>query len=198
MHRVASYRSPVEAQLAVLHLLEHGVLARFHATDPNVAIMNATFRGQAPHEVLLFDRADEELALALLAELAAAPPAPYAWDDEPDPDLARLDPALALTCPACGHDLRPIPADEPEAPCPACAAPVDLAERAVELHGPEALGDCYPDPEPPIPEELVELAPLRCPGCDYRLTGLPPAGRCPECGSDYDKAAMIRLFVQGG
>ncbi len=29
----------------------------------------------------------------------------------------------------------------------------------------------------------------RCLGCDYDLLGLAPAGKCPECGQEYDLAS---------
>ncbi|MEZ6319185.1 MAG: hypothetical protein R3B49_10620 [Phycisphaerales bacterium] len=200
MHRVASYRSPVEGQAAVLYLLEHGVLARLHAADANVALMTAAFAGRSACDVLLFDKLDAPVALALLAELHAHPPElDEGWADQADPDLSRLDPALALTCPACGADLRRLagPGMPIEAACPACADPVDLAERVVAMHGPEALDGCYPDPDPVIPDDLIDAAPLVCSACRYPLHGLPRAGRCPECGLGYDKAGMVRAFVQG-
>jgi len=200
MHRVASYRSPVAAQVAVLYLLEHGVLARLHAADANIAIMTAAFSGRGACDVLLFDKLDEPVALALLAELREHPPElDEGWDDQADPDLSRLDPALPVTCPACGADLRPAiaPGSAIEVACPACAEPVDLAGRVVELHGPEALEGCYPEPAPLIPEDLIDAAPLVCPACRYPLHGLARSGLCPECGVGYDKQGMVRAFVQG-
>jgi hypothetical protein len=31
----------------------------------------------------------------------------------------------------------------------------------------------------------------RCPRCDYDLTGLPRAHRCPECGTEYDQDSLL-------
>ncbi len=31
----------------------------------------------------------------------------------------------------------------------------------------------------------------RCPDCNYRWTGLPPEGRCPECGLPYDSQTTV-------
>ena len=38
---------------------------------------------------------------------------------------------------------------------------------------------------------------LRCPHCDYSLTGL-PGDRCPECGSTIDLQRLIRWHCEPG
>ncbi len=45
-----------------------------------------------------------------------------------------------------------------------------------------------------MPESLQKARPERCLRCDYSLTGLPAAHRCPECGLEYDE----QTFVLGG
>jgi len=54
-------------------------------------------------------------------------------------DLSLLDPeACAIACSACGTSL---PLDDSTEACPACAAPVDIIQRLVDTHGPDALAD---------------------------------------------------------
>lgn len=50
------------------------------------------------------------------------------------------------------------------------------------------------DDQPPPPrsvERAVSLTLEHCPGCGYRLEGLPPEGICPECGGAYDQSAIV-------
>ena len=36
------------------------------------------------------------------------------------------------------------------------------------------------------------------PDCGYNLAGLPPAGRCRECGVGYDSSSTVVIFGFGG
>jgi hypothetical protein len=47
-----------------------------------------------------------------------------------------------------------------------------------------------------VPIETLRLA--ACPRCEYSLTGLPAAHRCPECGFDYDDRAFVLSGIARG
>jgi len=194
VRRVATFVSAIEAQNAVLYLLEHGVVSRVHIPIEDAQFYRLRPGQMGAMEIHLADERERELAEALIAEWRALPKVEHGtWDDQAEADLSRLDPALTVTCAGCRAELP----RATEGACPSCAEPFDLLERVVSLHGPEALDDCYPDPEPIVPDHVAIPAAVPCPSCGYALADLPVVGRCPECGRDYDKLAIIRAYVLG-
>lgn len=98
------------------------------------------------------------------------------------PDLTRLPGYLAPPCPKCKKTL---PLRNDITTCPACNTPCtaeDIADLVVHYHGPEKLLQCYPDDA--VANAQYKF--LEC-QCGYDLKGLPPRGKCPECGAQYEK-----------
>lgn len=133
----------------------------------------------------------------LLDDMQTNPPDP-GWEPDATPDVSALDTErFPVTCTSCHQHL---PVDDPALPsCPACRAPVDLVERIVELHGPEALVDCYPpvegDEEASVSFDPAMLE-IPCPGCGESLAGLPQVGRCRACGQLFDKADLFEKYFR--
>jgi hypothetical protein len=182
MHRVASYFQLLQAVQAADHLIAHAIVAR--VVGDREAFGGIGIMGRGLFDVVVHEGDEVEPARALLASWT--PIDDVDWDDTL-PDLSRIDPAFAPSCPRCGQTL-PLQADL--CACPACRAEVDVPELIVASHGPELLAHCY-EPASPVDDRLLRAARLHCPRCAYSLEGLPLSGQCPECGTPYDKRALV-------
>lgn len=205
MHVAARYHDHLLAQEAASYLRSQGI---------NAGVSGGLLSGHGPFSgavkgqylVMVGDKTDLARARALVRafHLSSIELAPE-WEDETEPDLSLLDPALVPLCPACGGEIS-----VSEERCTRCGGEVDVVELVVSEHGPEALADCYPDPSEawaslsdaelaamatPLelsPEEWQALE-VPCPRCGYALGGLSARGVCPECGQAYDK---FNAFLQ--
>jgi hypothetical protein len=181
------------AQLAIMHLWTHGVMARTTLPNP--------FHNWVALYVI--DVRQRDKARDLLAQYQMERPRPEAgWEFHTRPDLSRLnahDPALLdVRCPRCDALLPPFGPDANETrACPSCAAPIDLPELIALRHGPEALAACYPDDIDVLDEAALRELPLLCPQCGYSLAGIAGVGVCPECAAHYDKRELLRELRDG-
>lgn len=178
-----------------MELRNHGILARVLGhLDPLAGI--SPYRCEiTPYSVVIADKNDEVDTYAILETLTGVrDDDDGTWEEQAQPDLSRLDPALAPACPGCGQLLA---LTQTADHCPRCACAVDLVELVVASHGPDVLARCYAcgDPSDDLPAILLDQAPVSCPKCRYGLRGLDPVGACPACGEPYDKAALIHAFL---
>jgi hypothetical protein len=90
-------------------------------------------------------------------------------------------------CVECEYNLRGLPYGSP---CPECGEPTvreqddvtsELPERAYQGRVLVDRGEAFTDPKP----SRGSTRRPACSGCGYDFTGLPSAGRCPECGRPY-------------
>lgn len=188
MQIVARYPNPLLAEAAAEFLRQSSIAARSTGRLGGDGITGTT--GGGVFEVAVLVREQAGRARELLAEFnASGPQLDPDWEQVSAPDLSRLEDRHRPVCPACGEPLK---TDATVMRCPRCGGAANLVELIVAQHGPEALEPCYTIEAQELPDDLVEGAPLACPGCQYPLGGLPPEGVCPECGTPYNKQNLLR------
>lgn len=191
MRTVTRYTDPITARQAAAYLTAHGIVARavvrIDAFNPgsSVDIVNPALLETARTLLSQFDLHKPEYLQPL--------------EDQAVPDLSKLPPGVLPTCPSCKGVL---PLNAMITCCPLCGGSVNVVDRIVEQHGPEALEPCFPiDPDAnfsDLTDEQIARLVLGCPGCQYSLSGLALSGRCPECGQPYDKRDMLNSGIAGG
>ena len=157
----------MEAQSAALHLIEHGVLAG--------VIEDGLGKGE------LYPG----MALGGIGLAGGAPRFRLVLADADDREAAGL--LLEEV------DELPFELDEgwEEQAVEAGAGDGGAGEGA----GDDGAGGS-PDPaRVELDEGLLRELPLRCHRCGYPLRNLAVEGRCPECGTDYDKAELLGLLI---
>ncbi|MBZ0171343.1 MAG: hypothetical protein K8E66_03095 [Phycisphaerales bacterium] len=201
MYRLRHYDNPIQAQQAAIWLMRHGVLAAVvgdHVSTLGPYVGLTTRHGMGSYTVAIALERQRHEAAELLV-LLDAEPAEYesGWEGQSVPDLSGLDPALLPRCPACAERL---PADASLEHCPLCRSEVDVLGLIAGEHGPEAIEPLLAENQSGvddwITDELLDLVAADCPGCGYPLDGLPHAGACPECGSAYDKRAILETLAR--
>ncbi len=169
------FRSAVHAVSARDYLVQNGVPAEVVGGNSDSAL--AWGRHSGSYEVLLGASADADLAAYLLEEWASEPmEIDGELDDHALPDLSALPPEMAPPCSNCGKVL---PMEASIEACSHCGASVDVAALIVEVHGPEALHDCY-ESAPGI-EGLADAprSPSACKACGGPIG---EQGACGWCG----------------
>lgn len=188
---VARYSNPITARQAAAYLTANGVIATSApVVDPFqpgavVEIGSKGLIGRAKDLIRHFDLLEPQYQESL--------------ESQAEPDLSKLPRALLPPCPSCG---RPLPPDASVHACPGCGVAVNVVELIVELHGPEALGACFPvEPDADtgdLTDEQLERVELACTHCKYSLAGLENTGVCPECGGAYDKRTLVGMGLGSG
>ena len=201
MHLVRRYQKVFEAESMAAALREQGINCAVvgHHTQATIGVEG----GRLPwfgYDLVVLHKEDVGNANRMIDELQAEMVEPdEGWEDASRPDLTALvGTGVDVACASCGVQL---PLDAALELCPACAEPVDVVELLVEKHGPEILDACYGiepvqhtpgvngkgRPEPNYDPALVRLP---CASCGTML-GEGISGRCPSCGTLYDKRDML-------
>lgn len=204
MHLVRRYQRVFEAESMANALRDQGINCAVvgHHTQAAIGVEG----GRLPwfgYDLIVLRKSDVDIAKRMIHELEAELVEPEeGWEDASRPDLSELEgTGLVVRCESCELAL---PLDERLEECPACSAPVDVVDLLVRAHGPEVLDACYGvesgsaggggsgvsamgAPEGDYDPALVRLP---CAGCGAIL-GEGISGRCPSCGTLYDKRDML-------
>jgi len=195
MHLVRRYQRVFEAEGMAIALREQGINCAVvgHHTQGAIGMEG----GKLPwfgYDLVVHLKQDIGPARRMVAELEAEGFTPEdGWEDASRPDLSALEgKGLKVRCQSCELAL---PLDETMEQCPACMAEVDVVDLLVRAHGPEVLDACYGVENQASgvhaqesPERDYDPATMqqRCDGCGGAL-GEAISGRCPSCGTLYDK-----------
>lgn len=199
MHLVRRYQRVFEAESMATALREQGINCAVvgHHTQAAIGMEG----GKLPwfgYDLIVHLKQDLDPARRMVAELESEGLTPEeGWEDAARPDLSVLEgTGLKVRCGSCELAL---PLDETMDECPACHAPVDVVELLVQAHGPEVLDACYgveSTTSSVNAREATErdydpaLVRLPCAGCG-EILGEGISGRCPSCGTLFDKRDML-------
>lgn len=188
MIRLRRYADEMMAERAAAFLRDEGIPAVVvgHHIQGTIAVPNLRF---AQVQLMVPSEAHRERAEELLEQFENEPIELDAdWEQDATPELGGLDLSrFDLSCPSCGYDLSRLAS---EGACPECGQEYDFAALIIRRHGPEALEGCF---EPIEGEEREQPVVARrgrrerCRTCGEDLSGMAVRGRCPGCGSLFDK-----------
>lgn len=204
MHFVRRYQKVFEAESMATALREQGINCAIVGHHTQAAIgMEGSRLPWFGYDLVVLRLEDVQPATGMIQELERELIEPEeGWEDAARPDLSALEgTGLVVTCEACE---RALPLDAALERCPACDTPVDVVDRLVQEHGPEVLDACYGiEPtrpsgssgssarEAPRVDYDPALVRIPCSGCGVML-GEGLSGRCPSCGTLFDKRDMLR------
>lgn len=204
MHFVRRFQKVFEAESMASSLREQGINCAVvgHHTQAAIGMEG----GKLPwfgYDLVVLRIEDVQPAEQLIQELEGELIEPEeGWEDDARPDLSALEgTGIAVSCAACEHEL---PLDATIEKCPTCSEPVDVVDRLVEEHGPEVLDACYgiesnaPNTGSAVSAQTASrrdydpaMVRLPCSVCGEPI-GEGLTGRCPNCGTLFDKRDMLR------